>query len=203
MPTGCMNSPQPDAPGMSPGPQATADPRPPGWAHLRPSPGEGQLRRGRPSGEIVSATPGARSWAPGSCHIVHTCPEGTRRRQRLLRAETSAASSCSCTGSPTAFRADRWRPLISPPMARTTVCAMSGSPALRNPVRRGTGSVQAHPAGVTTGQDRGDVMETVSGGRGVQVWTRSGQWQSPAAAPDQVSPMAARRGRDDCDSEHR
>ena len=70
-------------------------------------------------------------------------------------------------------------------------------------IRRGTGPVQVHAAGVTTSRGRG-VMERLSAGLGGEGLAAG--WPGAVPGPRhhrRVSPMGARRGRDDCDSEHR
>jgi len=70
-------------------------------------------------------------------------------------------------------------------------------------IRRGSGPVQVHAAGMTASRGR-DVMETLGvgpGGEGLAA-------ERPGVVPRRrqlrrVSPMGARKGRDDCDSEHR
>ena len=70
-------------------------------------------------------------------------------------------------------------------------------------IRRGTGSVQVRPAGVPASRGR-DVRGTLSAGRGGEGL----EAERPGAGPgprqqSRVSPMGARKGRDDCDGEHR
>ena len=70
-------------------------------------------------------------------------------------------------------------------------------------IRRGTGPVQVHAAGVTASRGR-DVMERLSAGLGGGGLAAGGQGAVPGPRHrKRVSPMGARRGRDDCDSEHR
>ena len=70
-------------------------------------------------------------------------------------------------------------------------------------IRRGAGPVQVHAAGMTASRGRG-VMERLGAGLGGEGLAAG--WPGAVPGPRhrrRVSPMGARKGRDDCDSEHR